>query len=85
MKWTYITDDPNTLPPLDTPVFVLMSDGQCLACMRSVTCGDGWLWAVAYYSPRWYKGAWQLDDAETDDVIGIAWHPLPELPTENKP
>lgn len=85
MSWTYITDDPATLPPMDTPVFLLTGGGQCTLYERNDTDGDGWLWSMIYGAPYWHDGAWQLDDAETDDVIGVAWHPLPVPPTEAKP
>jgi hypothetical protein len=79
MSWITITDDPNTLPPLDTPVFLLTDEDNAILGERSDTT-DGWLWAHCYASPHCHKGKWYVMNAEFDDIEPIAWHPLPELP-----
>lgn len=84
MNWITITDDPNTLPPLDTPVFVLDQREYASLAERNDT-PDGWLWAQCYGAPHGVKGKWYVLNAELYDIQPIAWHPLPELPTEVKP
>lgn len=84
MSWTYITDDPATLPPLDTPVFVLDPKG-CISLVERTDTNDGWLWAQCYGAPHFINGKWYVLNAEFEDLNVIAWHPLPELPTEGAP
>lgn len=81
MSWITITDDPNTLPPLDTPVFVQFKDtrfGMVVRCYNDDA--EGWLWALLYEPPYIRSGKWVCDNAEFEDLDVIAWHPLPAMP-----
>ncbi len=71
--WHKITDDPATLPPLDTPVFVFggtLSDPTIQA--RSEVYDENseptWAWCVAY-GINWDDGLkkWTADDFQWDD------------------
>lgn len=80
MSWTYITRDPETLPPLDTPVFLLLDEETAITGERTIPDSDGWLWAKCYGDPVFQDGKWQVDSAEIDYLQPIAWHPMPQLP-----
>lgn len=86
MSWTYITDDPATLPPLDTPVFARLkynTYGMVVRCYSSDA--EGYLWALMYEPPYVKNGKWVCDNAEFEDLDVVAWHPMPQLPKEDAP
>ena len=71
--WNKITDDPATLPPLDTPVFVFgggLSDPtiQSRSKVYDENSNPTWAWCVAY-NITWDHGLgkWTADDFQWDD------------------
>ena len=71
--WTKITDDPATLPPLDTPVFVFGGNMryptiQARSEVYDENSNPAWAWCVAY-GINWDDGLkkWTADDFEWDD------------------
>jgi hypothetical protein len=84
MSWIKRTDDPATLPPLDTPVFVTDGEDWGVVAIRTwVSDGEdsGWLWAQCYGMPYWdcVNKKWDCSDAEIDDLTVTHWHALPEM------
>lgn len=82
MIWTYITDDPATLPPLDVPVFVQLENGEAVTAER-YSFADDWRWAICDYAPYiedFTDRKWTCGGSSIADIQPIAWHPLPELP-----
>ncbi|HSG60866.1 MAG TPA: hypothetical protein VLA24_05455 [Pseudomonadales bacterium] len=87
MSWIKITDDPNTLPPMETPVFVIIQNGDGMAMQRFSTF-NGWHWEVCDYAPyteEWTDHKWTCGGSTITRIEPVAWHPFPELPTEAKP
>jgi hypothetical protein len=84
MKWTYITDDPATLPPMDTPVLVLFEDSDVWIAELAYADGVDIGWAICE-EVKAKDGAWFCQFRQHIEMKPIAWHPLPELPTETKP
>ncbi len=71
--WHKITDDPVTLPPFDTPVFVFGGNLryptiQARSKVYDENSNPAWAWCVAY-GINWDDGLkkWTADDFEWDD------------------
>lgn len=87
MTWTYINDDPATLPPIDVPVLAVYVIGDCpekfcALLERGMFDSETWVWGHVYEAPAWTPYGWAVNGTEADDDYRvIAWHPLPD-PTE---
>ena len=85
--WNKITDDPATLPPLDTPVFVFggrLSNPtiQARSKVYDENSNPTWAWCVAYYI-TWDDGLgkWTADDFQwADDYQPEYWSAFPVPP-----
>ena len=87
--WNKITDDPATLPPLDTPVFVFGGDLrypaiQARSKMYDENSNPCWEWC-AVYNITWDDGLkkWTADDFEWDDDYQPEyWSAFPASPED---
>lgn len=89
-NWAKITDDPETLPPLDVPVFAAGGSlfSPCILVRSEVRDHNGdtvWAWCNSY-GDVWYdtkNKRWACSDSVWDDDYQPAvWHPFPEPPED---
>ncbi len=86
MNWIEVRDDdPETMPELDVPVFVVGPNLRTAILVRSeVERDEGelvWAWCDPY-GDVWYdetRGKWAVWTSSWDDDYKVThWHPFPE-------
>jgi len=90
--WIKITDHPDSLPPFDVPVWVVVNQeiaGHTKRRNILVACrendADGWLWCRcwdhAYFDDNSISGPhWVAENPEIDDMQPTHWMQLPDPP-----
>jgi len=69
---------PETLPPIDTVVVLIVKGGTALIGGRSHEGDDGWLWSEAVEAPTYRRGKWSAE-CDFSDIKPVAWLPMPDV------
>lgn len=91
--WIKITDDLDTLPQLDVPVFAAGGSlrGPCILVRSGVYDENGvpaWAWCDCYGEPYWNEKEkrWAVwDSTWDDDYQPEYWHAFPAEPVGEEP
>jgi hypothetical protein len=81
MSWIEITDDLDSFPPENTPVFVCLEDGRHTMAEHVYVNEDegGYMWARIYDVPYVHRGEWKVDNNDLEDFTVTHWHKLPDI------